>query len=200
MKKRIHYILIIAGLILPQMLLGQNDDSEYTIIGQAFRQATTPPGFPLLATMMLPLPDSSWATIVSDRDTLRTELDSIGVFTISGIKSKQVSLTVNLDINDSTQVMYYGTLDLMPGKNILLITLENFFDGWPSANHTVVTQNGDDWVYSYPSYKGPGTYVADLLKDLPGATYNKRKGTISVPSNGIHRAYVNGAYIFGLEP
>lgn len=47
---------------------------------------------------------------------------------------------------------------------------------------------------------GQGIYVADKLKDLPGARFNKIKGTISIPSKGIYRAKVGYAYIFAQKP
>jgi len=120
-------------------------------------------------------------------------MEKFGLFSFSGIKSRQVFIDV------TGSIMHYSEiLELMPGENILLINHEDYAPAFGAI--PVITEQGDDWVYEYPGMLGEGIYVAAKLKDLPGATFNRRKGTISVPSKGIYRAKVGNAYIFALDP
>ena len=187
--------------VLPE----QDSEGPYSIVGQVFKYGQTPPNFPP-ATMMLSLGNSdAWVTLVSDRDTLRTKVEiPQSLFSISGIKAKRVSLIVtwdDLSTGTSTiKTLFAGTFELMPGENIVLIPVEDFYLTMASANYSIVTLDGDDWIFHYPSMKGIAVYVADKLKEFPGAKYSKRKETITIPSDGIFREYVNGAYLFALKP
>lgn len=187
------------------VLFEQDSEGPYSIVGQVFKYGQTPPNFPP-ATMMLSLGNSdAWVTLVSDRDTLKTKVEiPNSLFSITGIKAKRASLIVTWDDcstgTSTIKTLYAGTFELMPGENVVLITVEDFYTTMPTANYSVVTLEGDDWIFHYPSTKGIGVYVADKLKEFPGAKYSKRKESITIPSDGICREYVNGAYLFALMP
>ena len=203
MKKYINLCLVISiGILLPLILRGQAVDSPSSIIGQVFRYSSSPSGI-APGTMML-TPSNCAINAVIDGDTLRVEMDVYGIFTIPEIASKQVSLSLLRtirNIDDQYEVTIpLGTFELMPGENVLLIPFDDMFQNLPSDNYSIMTLDGDNWVFHYPSMKGFGKYVADKLNDFPGTRYNKRKETITIPKNGIYRAYVDGSYIFALDP
>ena len=206
MKKfLILYLLFIAGFFPQLNLFGQDSEGPYAIVGQVFKYGQTPPAFPP-GTMMLTFGNSdAWVTLVADKDTLRTEVETpYSLFSFSGITAKQVSITVTWnDLSTGTSIiksLFSGTFELMQGENVVLIPVDGISDTFESVNYSIVTLEGDDWIFHYPSMKGMGVYLADKLKDFPGAKYNKRKETIALPSYGICREYVNGAYLFARKP
>ena len=196
--------LLIIGLFLPLTLWGQEKpaDTLSSIHGQVFKYASPPPPFPP-STVCLNIP--GWVTMIANGDTLQVETGSGGTFSVPEIASRKVSI-IEVSLRNSMgqpngrTIPILLSFELMPGENIMLIPVEDFFETMPSANHTIVTLDDDDWIFHYPSMKGIGLYAADKLKDFPGTTYNKRKETITIPKDGIYRAYVDGAYIFALDP
>lgn len=203
-KILIPFLLLITGFFLPLSLLGQEKpaDTLSSIHGQVFKYASPPPPFPPSTTCFNV---HGMVTMVSSGDTLRVEAGTYGIFSVPEIASGQVSI-IEVSLRNSMGEFNGRTIpillsfELMPGENIMLIPVEDFFETMPSANHTIVSLDGDDWIFHYPSMKGIGLYAADKLKDFPGTTYNKRKETITIPKDGIYRAYVDGAYIFALDP
>ena len=199
-------LLLITVLFLPLSLLGQEKpaDTLSSIHGQVFKYGSPPPPFPPSTTC---LSVHGMVTMVSNGDTLRVEAGTYGIFSVPEIASGQVSIIeVLVKVKnrmgefDGPTIPIRVSFELMPGNNIILIPVEDFFETMPSANYSIVTMEGDDWIFHYPSMKGIGLYAADKLKDFPGTTYNKRKETITIPKDGIYRAYVDGAYIFALNP
>ena len=197
-------LLLITGLFLPLSLLGQEKPANIlsSIHGQVFKYASPPPPFPP-STVSLIVP--GMVTMIANGDTLQVETDNHGIFSVPEIASRQVSI---IEVNVRNSMGQYNgrtipilvSFELMPGENILLIPVEDFFETMPSANYSIVTMEGDDWIFHYPSMIGIGHYAADKLKDFPGTKYNKRKETITIPKDGIYRAHVDGAYIFALDP
>jgi len=197
-------LLLIAGLFLPLSLLGQEKpaDTLSSIHGQVFKYGSPPPPFPP-STACFSVP--GMVTMIANGDTLRVEAGTYGIFSVPEIASGQVSI---IEVNVRNSMGQYSgrtipillSFELMPGENIMLIPVEDFFETMPSANYSIVTMEGDDWIFHYPSMKGIGLYAADKLKDFPGTKYNKRNETITIPKDGIYRAYVDGAYIFALKP
>ena len=196
--------LLIIGLFLPLTLWGQEmpEDSLSSIHGQVFKYASPPPPFPPSTTC---LSVHGMVTMVSNGDTLRVEAGTYGIFSVPEIASGQVSI-IEVSLRnrmgefDGRTIPIRVSFELMPGNNIILIPVEDYFETMPSANYSVVTMEGDDWIFHYPSMKGIGLYAADKLKDFPGTKYNRRNETITIPKDGIYRAFVDGAYIFALDP
>lgn len=94
--------------------------------------------------------------------------------------------------------IYKGTFDLMPGENLVYIPIEG---GTYTDNTTVMTRKGDAWVYRYPDNKGRAAgRLIDRLIGLPGVEYDKRRGTISISGDAVHKTFVDGAYVFWLDP
>ena len=204
-KILIPFLLLITGFFLPLSLLGQEKpaDTLSSIHGQVFKYGSPPPPFPPSTTCLGVI---GLVTMVSNGDTLRVGTDNYGIFSVPEIASRQVSI-IEVTLWDRITEQYSrGTIpillsfELMPGENIMLIPVEDFFETMPSANYSIVTMEGDDWIFHYPSMIGIGHYAADKLKDFPGTKYNKRKETITIPKDGIYRAHVDGAYIFALDP
>ena len=203
-KILIPFLLLITGFFLPLSLLGQEKpaDTLSSIHGQVFKYASPSPPFPP-STVCLNIP--GWVTMIANGDTLQVETGSGGTFSVPEIASRKVSI-IEVSLKNSMgqpngqTIPIRVSFELMPGNNIILIPVEDFFETMPSANYSIVTMEGDDWIFHYPSMKGIGLYAADKLKDFPGTTYNKRKETITIPKDGIYRAYVDGAYIFALNP
>lgn len=203
-KILIPFLLLITGFFLPLSLLGQEmpEDTLSSIHGQVFKYASPAPPFPP-STVCLNIP--GWVTMIANGDTLQVETGSGGTFSVPEIASRKVSI-IEVSLKNSMgqpngrTIPILLSFELMPGENILLIPVEDFFETMPSANYSIVTMEGDDWIFHYPSMIGIGHYAADKLKDFPGTKYNKRNETITIPKDGIYRAYVDGAYIFALDP
>lgn len=197
-------LLLITGLFLPLSLLGQEKPANILsfIHGQVFKYASPPPPLPP-STVSLMVP--GMVTMIANGDTLQVETDNYGIFSVPEIASRKVSI-IDVSLRNSMgqpngrTIPILLSFELMPGENILLIPVEDFFETMPSANYSVVTMEGDDWIFHYPSMIGIGHYAADKLKDFPGTKYNKRNETITIPKDGIYRANVDGAYIFALDP
>ena len=143
--------------------------------------------------------------MIANGDTLQVETGSGGTFSVPEIASRKVSiievlLRDSMGQPDGRTIPIRVSFELMPGENIILIPVEDYLETMPSANYSVVTMEGDDWIFHYPSDKGIGLYAADKLKDFPGTKYNRRNEAITIPKDGIYRAHVDGAYIFALDP
>lgn len=198
MKKYLVLLSLVAEFYLPLFIQAQDADAPHSIVGQVFKYGRTPPTY-TPGIMFLNIPFVT-VTLVAEGDTLRTESDGMGIFSFPEIKSSRIDLHVVLQETDRTTDMFSGTFDLMTGENFLLIPVEEWFLSIETANYTIVTEEMDDWVVHLPAPRGRGPYVADRLKDFPGAKYNRRKETITIPEKGIYRAYVDGAYVFALKP
>ena len=203
-RSLILFLSFITGIFLPLALWGQEmpEDTLSSIHGQVFKYVSPPPPFPP-STACINIP--GWVTMIANGDTLQVETGSGGTFSVPEIASRKVSiievlLRDSMGQPDGRTIPIRVSFELMPGENIILIPVEDYLETMPSANYSVVTMEEDDWIFHYPSMIGIGAFAADKLKDFPGTTYNKRKGTITIPKDGIYRAHVDGAYIFALDP
>ena len=190
-------LLLIAGCFLPLTLVGQETSSSpSSIVGQIFQRMETPPqprrisaDLPIIADIVL----------IADRDTIETRSTPQGDFSFSGICSKQVSLFINHSTREGAMTNYFsGTFELMPGENVVIVTMP---DPKLPPSVPIVTVEGDAWHY----HVADGTarkqdFAVEMLTKMPGVEYNKKENVISIPGGAIHRAYVDGAYIFALDP
>ena len=178
------------------------EDTLSSIHGQVFKYVSPPPPFPP-STACINIP--GWVTMIANGDTLQVETGSGGTFSVPEIASRkvsiiEVSLRNSMGQPDGRTIPIRVSFELMPGENIILIPVEDYLETMPSANYSVVTMEEDDWIFHYPSMIGIGAFAADKLKDFPGTKYNRRNETITIPKDGIYRAFVDGAYIFALDP
>ena len=195
-------LILIVGLFLPVTLRGQQEPL-YSVAGQCFFRWTTPPGFPEPTTF-------DWqyradVTLEAGGEIIETKTDDRGRFAFPEISSRLVRLVISEEGRDS--VVYDGTIELMPGENIVL------FQIWYNNNPNVsaITVEGDKWVFRI--VPAPPTlpilyteWTVEKLKSLPGAEYNRRKETITFSGNTLRRTKVDGVigkgsvYVFGLNP
>ncbi len=198
--------LIGVGLI-PTTLYGQTADSSYTIIGQAISRLKAPPSFPVRYTIDSGPGFGEEAILVADGDTLRTDLETSGEFSFSGIKAKQVTLTIVANGKRLENPIYHHiyeqhfseTIVLLPGVNYILILLNNPLGPLETANASVMTMNGDNWIYHFPEERSKRSTIIENLIGVPGVVYNKRAGTITISGTAVNKKFVNGAYIFALK-
>jgi len=203
MKKLLFLVCFIsAGLCLPLTLQGQDNATKpSSIVGQVFaRSKHIMPSQQSSETIIFVDAPRTEAEVVliADGDTLRTETDSFGEFSFSDIVSKQVTLSVISKLGVKT-VLFNGALNLKPGENIVMVTSTN------DPKTPIVSIEGDKWVYraveSFRRVAGPKEdFAVEMLTKMPGVKYNKRRGLIDIPKEGIYRSYVDGAYIFALDP
>ena len=194
-------VYLVMGGGMPVTLHGQTADSLYSIVGQTFLnyQYTSVGTGDILFTAHLGRGNLE-VILVANRDTLRTISDSSGFFSFSGIPSKQVALFVEIP-ETSTLLPFYGTFELMPTENIVIIPMWYHIPEYMNlqlSNEAVVTSEGDAWVIHYPSEIE--TLLINRLKDWPGVEYDKRKNVLFIPKKRVHISEVNGAYVFALEP
>ena len=212
---RIRFILsffLFVCLGLPLTLYSQTVDSLSSIIGQAFIHFEARSGYDhdsVLGTFYQVQTDHE-IKLVADGDTLRTKSDKTGLFIISGIDAKEVTLLIEAD--DRILAYPFSTsFELSPGDNIVLVPLQRppYPEGYSLllSLEPIVTMNGDTWVYHYPSNLGVNAerpYVMTRLKDMPGVEFvnNRRTGrkTISAPQKVVRMSEANGAFIFSLKP
>lgn len=211
-----HLYFLVIGICLPMQLLGQDADSIKTvsILGQVIGRSLPAPPFPP-TTLETPLSGKSAEVfLIAEGDTLRTEINSSGVFSFSGIESKRVTISAGFNPKREEDARYhnlpymrlfYGTFDLMPGDYIMYIPYVSYsnmiaYGVFKSANDTVFTIEGDTWVYHYPDNRAVSECVIEKLIGMPGVEYNKKKGTITISGDSVSRAEVNGAYVFALNP
>lgn len=192
---------LIAALCLPLTLQGQDNATKpSSIVGQVFMRSKNvlgPPNAENIVFVDLPRTEAE-VVLIADGDTLRTETDSFGEFSFSDIVSKQVTLSVISKLGVKT-VLFNGALNLKPGENIVMVTSTN------DPKTPIVSIEGDKWIYrvveSFRRVAGPKeNFAVEMLTKMPGVKYNKRRGLIDIPKEAIYRSYVNGAYIFALDP
>ena len=195
-------LILIVSLFLPVTLRGQQEPL-YSVAGQCFFRWTTPPGFPEPTTF-------DWqyradVTLEAGGEIIETKTDDRGRFAFPEISSRLVRLVISEEGRDS--VVYDGTIELMPGENIVL------FQFWGKNNNNVsaITVDGDKWIFHI--VPAPPTFpilytewTVEKLKSLPGAEYNRRKETIILSGDALRRTKVDGVvglgsvYVFGLNP
>ncbi len=200
-------LLLVAGLCLPLALYGQEEprSSTSSIVGRVFwRIANRSSTGQVVEVYQIPQGEAYHVTLVAGGDTLRARLNSSGRFDISEIDSGHVDITIawsgtnTLTKRDTTRVYLTGSFEIVPGENIVIIP-------WSSAPafeppFPLVTMDGDTWNYDYSDSIAIGDFAAEMLKQLPGVTINKRNRTISIPGEGIYRSESDGIYVFALKP
>ena len=130
---------LIVSLFLPVTLWGQTE-SLYSIVGQCFTRNTTPPGFPEPATW-----DWSYkadVTLEAGGEIIETKTDDRGRFAFPEINSRQVRVIIQQP-SGQRPVVYAGTVELMPGENIVLFQLV----GNMQYTQPAITVEGDKWIY-----------------------------------------------------
>ena len=196
------YLILLVNLFMPLTLWGQQEP-RYSIVGQCFLRWTTPPNFPEPATFDLSY--DADLTLEAGGEVFETETDNRGRFSFPEIDSRLVHLVIS--VKGQSSVVYSGTIELMPGENIVLFQIWNK----NNPNVSAITVEGDKWVFSIvPSPpRIPILYTEwtiEKLKSLPGAEYNRRKETITFSGNTLRRTKVDGVigkgsvYVFGLNP
>ena len=195
-------LILIVSLFLPLTLWGQTEPL-YSIAGQCFLRWTTPPGFP--EPMTFDMRFDAYVTLEAGGEIFETETDDRGRFAFPEINSRLVRLVISQKGDSS--VVYAGTVELMPGENIVLYQI--WYNNNP--NESAITVEGDKWIYRIVSEppRLPILYTewtVEKLKSLPGAEYNRRKETITFSGNTLRRTKVDGVigkgsvYVFGLNP
>jgi hypothetical protein len=196
-------LILVVSLFLPVTLWGQQEPL-YSVVGQCFSRNTTPPGFPEPATW-----DWSYkadVTLEAGGEIIETKTDDRGRFAFPEINSRQVRVIIQQPTGQRP-VVYAGTVELMPGENIVLFQ----FVGNMQYTQPAITVEGDKWIYRIVSEppRLPILYTewtVEKLKSLPGAEYNRRKETITFSGNTLRRTKVDGVigkgsvYVFGLNP
>lgn len=209
MKKYLFLILFI-GLALPVTLHGQTEGPASSIVGEAFVELEARD--PLVKDIIMGRfnigVSEADVTLTANGDTLRTKTESGGRFSFSGILHQAVTLL----IEEEGSVLFSGSFELMPGENIVLVSVQRAPFSEKSmlqvSSEPLVTMSGDTWVYHYSmmddNYVGPRIqdkdYLISRLMGLPGVEHNKRRGTLTISGPAIHKSFVNGAYVFGLTP
>lgn len=200
---RVSFLLFFVGLCLPLSLHGQDSVQEpfsASIAGQCFLRWTTPPGFPEPATWDWYV--GAYINLEADGEIIETTTDNRGRFAFPEINSRLVRIVIQNQGQNS--VLFVGTIELMPGENIVLFqSLGN------SQDRPAITVEGDKWIYRIVSEppRLPILYTEwtiEKLKSLPGAEYNRRKETITFSGDALRRTKVNGdrgcVYVFGMNP
>jgi len=192
-------LALIAGLFLPLTLRGQQEPL-YSIAGQCFLRWTTPPGYP--EPMTYDWYVGAYIILEADGEIIETTTDNRGRFAFPEINSRLVRIVIQNQGQDS--VLYAGTIELMPGENIVLFqSLGNRQD------QHAITVEGDKWIFHI--VPAPPTFpilytewTVEKLKSLPGAEYNRRKETITFSGDALRRTRVNVdrgcIYVFSLNP
>ena len=198
------FLSFVAGLFLPQTLLGQNRmaDTLSSIAGKTFyRVDVGAPGQAIgIETLDLPVARVD-VILVAAGDTLRAKTNDQGKFTFSGIAPGRVTLSM---VNDS-YAPFSESFVLMPGENIVIVPRQRKEEILDAARVTadapIMTMRGDTLVYHAAALRvEEGDYAIDLLKQMPGVEVDAATGQIRVSGKEVARSYVNGALIFGLNP
>lgn len=206
-------LALIAGICLPMTLHGQTERPTSSIVGQAIIQYIFDNKI-IAGTFEVPVSNVE-AILIADGDTLQTQGSGGGIFTYSGISARNVTLSVTIPDHPYS---FSGSFELMPGENIVLVSVP----GTPqpkgfsmqASEEPLMEIYGDTWTYYYPTLlSNPGAdsrllekqqnetvFIVNRLKDLPGVEFNKRRGTLTISGPAVHKTFVNGAYIFGLNP
>ena len=206
-------LALIAGLCLPVTLHGQTERPTSSIVGQGIAQYIFD-NKNIAGTFEIP-PSKVEAILIADGDTLQTQGSGGGIFTYSGISARNVTLSVTIPDHPYS---FSGSFELMPGENIVLVSVPGVPQpeglSFQAYEEPLIKMDGDTWTYYYPTFLSiPGAdsrllekqqnetvFLVNRLKDLPGVEYNKRRGTLTISGPAVHKTFVNGAYIFGLNP
>ena len=194
-------------------LHGQTERPTSSIVGQAIIQYIFDNKI-IAGTFEVPVSNVE-AILIADGDTLQTQGSGGGIFTYSGISARNVTLSVTIPDHPYS---FSGSFELMPGENIVLVSVP----GTPqpkgfsmqASEEPLMKIDGDTWTYHYPTFfnnsvadprgnpKQPDEklILVNRLRDLPGVEFNKRRGTLTISGPAVHKTYVNGAYVFGLNP
>ncbi len=194
-------LILIVSLFLPVTLWGQQEPL-YSIAGQCFLRWTTPPGYPEPTTFDWDV-DTDITLEEAGGEIIETTTDDRGRFAVPEINSRLVRIVIQ-DHQGQHSVLFVGTIELMPGENIVLFqSLGNRLD------QPAITVEGDKWIYRIvpapPNLPILYTeWTVEKLKSLPGAEYNRRKETITFSGDALRRTKVNGdrgcVYVFSLNP
>ncbi len=98
---------------------------------------------------------------------------------------------------------YEGAVELVPGQNVLLVSMEEkpleVAAAYARAEAEPVTHRGDTIVYNAAAVRTmEGDYAIEILRQMPGVEI--RDGFIYVGGEPVRRTYVNGRLIFGDAP
>lgn len=207
-------LVLIAGLCLPVTLHGQTEKPSSSIVVQTITQIVFD-NHNIGGTFEITSPNAE-VTLVADGDTLQTlERAEGSIFTYSGISAKTVTLSVVIPDHPYS---FSGSFEVMPGENIVLVSIpgtprpEGFL--MQASEEPLMKIDGDTWTYYYPTLlSNPGgdsrlgerqqnekVFIVNRLKELPGVEFNKRRNTLTISGPAVHKTFVNGAYIFALNP
>ena len=207
-------LALIAGVCLPVTLHGQTEKPASSIVVQTITQIVFD-NHNIGGTFEFTSPNAE-VTLVADGDTLQTlERAEGSIFTYSGISAKTVTLSVVIPDHPYS---FSGSFEVMPGENIVLVSIHgvSYPAGFPmqASEEPLMKIDGDTWTYHYPTFyntpvadprgkpKQPDEklFLVNRLKGLPGVEFNKRRGTLTISGPAVHKTFVNGAYIFALNP
>lgn len=206
-------LALIAGICLPVTLHGQTERPTSSIVGQTIMQFVFD-NHNISGTFEIPSQNAE-ITLIADGDTLQTRGGAGGIFTYSGISAKTVTLSVTIPDHPYS---FSGSFELMPGENIVLVSIHGIPQpkgfSMQASEEPLMKIDGDTWTYHYPTFfnnsvadprgnpKQPDEklILVNRLRDLPGVEFNKRRGTLTISGPAVHKTYVNGAYVFGLNP
>lgn len=205
-RQRIRSIGLIAiSFCLSLALRGQDKNDMSSLVGIFFMRQETPASFSNRFNFDQTFADAD-IVLIAREDTLRLKTDHFGEFNIQHIPSGRVFLAIERKRFDDPSVdwckPYAGSFELMPGKNVILIPTERVGeDVMLKSESPVVTMEGDTWIY-YPAEMKTREvdFGIDMLQNLPGAEYNRRKKALYISGDAIRRTFANGAYVFGLKP
>ena len=191
------------GLLLPLSLRGQESAQTLSsIVGQTYYRMDTGQTVQVNGVEYVEIPLSGVDVIlVSAGDTLQTKTDNLGKFTFTGISARQVTLSMTND----DYAPFSESFVLMPGDNVVIVPRQRKIETLDAATVTaeapVMTMRGDTLVYHAAALRvDEGDYAIDLLKQMPGVEVDATTGVIKISGRQVHRSYINGALIFGLEP
>jgi hypothetical protein len=212
-KILIPFLLLITGFFLPLTLQGQTEKPTSSIVGQGIMQWIYN-NMGLSGTIEIPVSNAE-AILIADGDTLQTQGSDGGIFTYSGISARNVTLSVTIPDHPYS---FSGSFELMPGENIVLVPIHgiSYPEGFPmqASEEPLIEMDGNTWTYYYPTFYNNTAvspqgqpqepdgkfFIINKLKELPGVEFNKRRGTLTISGPAVHKTFVNGAYIFGLNP
>ena len=210
------FLFLVSGLFQSLMNTGQEAAAQSlsSISGHVFiRKVSTYNVFPSIQsfeiTVEIPVSGAD-VILIAGQDTLRTKTSSTGEFSFSGIAPSRVTLYLESRNADHEDFCYpfLGSFELMPGENIVIIPREQTTTALvmtlpllSPSQAPVVTADGDTWIYHLPDQSVRKVdLVVEKLRGLPGVQYKSRKLQLLISGNAVRRTYVNGAYIFGLDP
>jgi hypothetical protein len=196
-------LILALGLFLSQEVRAQDSYAEIAgraVVPTEFQMRNPNPAIKERATEIIELPASNTEVIlVAQGDTLRDRTSPAGSFSF-----KQLPVgPVHLSISFANYEPFSETIDLVPGKNVVIVAFRKKTETLDAAvvkdKMPVVTQRGDTLVYHARAVaQREGDYAIDLLRQFPGVEV--KDGQIVVTGKQVKRSYVNGALVFGLDP